>query len=64
MNNNIVKALMGHWPISDRIVMIKLQGKPFNINMSQLYAPTQDYNDDDIDVFYGEVQTAIKQSKI
>ena len=42
MNNNITKALMGYWPISDRIVMIKLQGKPFNINIIQLYAPIQD----------------------
>ena len=63
MNNNIAKALMGYWPISDRIVMIKLQGKPFKINMIPLYAPTQDYNDDDIEVFYDEVQTAIKQVK-
>ena len=29
----------------------------------QLFAPTQDYNDDDIAVFYEEVQTAIKQIK-
>ena len=42
MNNNIAKALMGYLPISDRIVMIKLQGKPFNINLIQLYAPIQD----------------------
>jgi len=31
--NNIAKALMGYWQVSDRIVMIKLQGKPFNINI-------------------------------
>ena len=63
MNNNIAKALKGYWPISDRIVMIKLQEKPFNINIIQLYAPTQDYNDDDIEAFSEEVQTAIKQVK-
>ena len=63
MNNNIAKVLMGYWPISDRIVMIKLQGKQFNLKIIQLYAPTQDYNDDDIEAFYEEVQTAIKQVK-
>jgi len=63
MNNNTSKALMRYWPISDRIVMIKVQGKPFNINIIQLYVPTQDYNDDDSEVFYEEVQTAIKQVK-
>ena len=46
MNNNIAKALMGYWPISYRIVMIKSQGKPSNINIMQLFAPSEDYNDD------------------
>ena len=40
-----------------------MQGKPFNINLSQLHAPTRDHNDDDIEVYYEEVQTAIKQIK-
>ena len=31
MNNYIAKALIAYWPISERIVMIKLQGKPFFI---------------------------------
>ena len=41
MNNNIAKAFIGYWPISDRITIIKLQGKPFNLNIIKLYAPEQ-----------------------
>ena len=42
MNNDIKKALMRYWPISDRIVMIKLLAKPFNKSIILLYAPSQD----------------------
>ena len=38
--NKVVKSLMGSWPISDRVVMVKLQATPFNINMMQVYVPT------------------------
>ena len=40
--------------------MTKLQGKPFNISIMQVYAPTQDYSDEDIEQFYEEMQQAIK----
>ena len=29
--------------------MMKLQGKPFNISIIQVYAPTQGYSDEDIE---------------
>ena len=43
--------------------MIKLQGKPFTISIIQIYAPTQDHEDEEIELFYDEIQTAIKNVK-
>ena len=63
MKNNITRSIMGYWPISNRVIMVKLQGKPFNINILQTYAPTQDHNDEDIEQFYEEIQQAINQAK-
>ena len=31
MKNNIARSIIGHWPISNRVIMVKLQGKLFNI---------------------------------
>ena len=28
------------WPISDSVMMAKIKGKPFDINIIQAYAPT------------------------
>ena len=60
MKNGIAKAMIGYWAISNRVLMMKLQGKPFNISLIQAYAPTQDYSDEDIEQFYEEIQQAIK----
>ena len=38
--------------------MMKLQGKPFNISLIQIYAPTQDYSDEDVEQWYEEIQQA------
>ena len=48
MRNNIAKSLQGYWAISDRVIMVNLHGRPFNINILQVYAPTQDHNDEEI----------------
>ena len=63
MKNNTTRTIMGHWPRSNRVIMIKLQGKSININILQTYAPTQDHNDEDIELFYEEIQHAINQAK-
>ena len=36
--------------------MIRFQGKPFNISVFQIYAPTTDIEEAEVDQFYGELQ--------
>ena len=59
----MAKFLIACWPISDRIVMVKLPANPFNINMIPLYAPTQDYDDETIEEFYKQIQSAVSYTK-
>ena len=63
MKNSIARSMMGYWAISERVIMMKLQSKPFDINIIQIYAPTQDYDEEDVEEFYEEVQLAIKNTK-
>ena len=62
MKNNIARSIMGYCPISNIVIMAKLQCKPFKINILQTYTPTQDHNDEDIEQSYEEMQ-AINQAK-
>ena len=43
--------------------MIKLKGKSLNISIIQVYALTQDHEDEEIELFFDEIQTAIKNVK-
>jgi len=60
IKNGIAKAMIGYGVVSNRVSMMKLQGKPFNISLIQVYTPTQDYSDEDIEQFYEEIQQASK----
>ena len=63
MKNSVAKSMMGFWAISDRVIMMKLEAKPFNINVMQVYAPTQDHDGEEIEQFYQEIQNGIKYAK-
>ncbi|GFN95437.1 craniofacial development protein 2-like protein [Plakobranchus ocellatus] len=50
---------LGSWcPISDRVVVVKLVAKPSNLGIVQVYAPTSDSEDVEIEKFYEEIEKA------
>ena len=52
-------------PINERLATIRLQATPFNISIIQVYVPTNDHTDEEIELFYNELQDSIsKISKI
>ncbi|CAF1561697.1 unnamed protein product [Adineta ricciae] len=57
------KSIKGYWAVSDRVLLMKLYGKPFNISIIQAYAPTANYDDDSITDFYEDLDKAYKQCK-
>ena len=63
MTRRVYKALQGYLPISDRVIMAKFESKPANIIIVQLYAPTNDHSDDEIQELYAGVKKALKQVK-
>ena len=52
MTKQVGEAMMGSWPVSDRIIMVKIKAAPFNINLIQVYAPTSSHSDEEIEEFY------------
>ena len=63
VNKNTNKTVLGHWPVSDRIIMLKIQGKTFHIAIVQVYTPTSASTDDEIDEFYNLLEYTIDQVK-
>ena len=45
---------------NDRIISVYLQGKPFNITVIQVYAPTTDANETAADQSYKDIQDLLE----
>lgn len=63
INRKYASALQGYWPISDRVMMIKLTGNPFDMAIIQVYAPTSDHSENEIEDFYHQIGKALKHTK-
>jgi len=56
LDSEYSKALKGYWPVNDRLLVIKLNGKPFDIYIIQVYAPTSACTDEEIETFYEDLE--------
>ena len=45
---------------NDRMISVHFQGKPFNIMVIQVYAPTVDAEEADIDHFYNDLEDLLE----
>ena len=62
IHKDTVNAIMGCRPVSSRLITIRLKASPFDITIIQAYAPTTDYDNDDIEDFYDQLQEVIDQA--
>ncbi|GFN96627.1 craniofacial development protein 2-like protein [Plakobranchus ocellatus] len=53
-------AIKGVWTVSDRAINVKLQGKPFDIGLIQIYAPTADKDEKEVEIFLETTKKAMK----
>ena len=63
LSKKVAKSLKGYWAISERVLVVKLQSKPFDMNIIQVYAPTADSDEEEIESFYDSIDKAMEQCK-
>ena len=63
LNEETSTPIKGYWTISDRVPLVKLSEKPFDITIIQVYAPTSESTEEDIDLFYKDLETAKNHCK-
>ena len=56
VKKHVTACMLGCWPISDRIITEKILEAAFNVNIIQIYAPTWDHPDEDIEDDYVRVK--------
>ncbi|KAF7242757.1 Craniofacial development protein 2 [Varanus komodoensis] len=56
VNKRVGKAVLGYNLHNDRMISVRIQGKPFNITAVQVYAPTTGAEEAEVDRFYEGLQ--------
>ena len=56
VNKRVRNAVLGRNLKNDRMTSVHLQGKPFNITVIQVYAPTSNAEETEVEWFYEELQ--------
>ena len=56
VNKRVWNAVLGCNLKNDRMILVHLQGKPFNIIVIQVYTPTTDAEEAEVDQFYEDLQ--------
>ena len=56
-------SITGVWHLSDRVIVMKLKGNPIDWNIIQVYAPTSNSTEEELEEFYQELDKARQQCK-
>ena len=56
VNTRVRNAVLGCNLKNDRMISVRLQGKPFNIMVIQVYAPTSNAKEAEVEWFYEDLQ--------
>ena len=60
VNKRVQNAVLGCNLKNDRVISVRLQGKPFNITVIQVYAPTSNANGAEVEWFYEDIQNLLE----
>ena len=60
VNKRVQNAVLGCNLKNDRMISVRLQGKPFNNTVIQVYAPTSDAEEAEVERFYEDLQDLLE----
>ena len=60
VNKRVRKAVLGCNLKSDRMISVHFQGKPFNSTLIQVYAPTSNGEETEVELFYEDLQDLVE----
>ena len=57
----VSKSVLGYCALSDRILLVRIHGKPFNLSIIQVHAHTSASSEEEIGDFYSDLEYAYKK---
>ena len=60
VNKRVQNAVLGCNLKNERMISVRFQGKPFNITVIQVYAPTSNTEETEVERFYEDLQDLLE----
>ena len=60
VNKRVRNAVLGCNLKNDRMISVRFQGQPFNITVTQVYAPTSNGEEAEVERFYEDLQDLLE----
>ena len=60
VNKRVRNAVLGCNLKNNRMISVRIQGKPFNITVMQVYAPTTNAKEAEVEQFYDDLQELLE----
>ena len=60
VNKRLLSTVLGCNLKNDRMISVRVQGKPFNITVIQVYAPTNNAEEAEVEWFYEDLQDLLE----
>ena len=60
VNKRVQNAVLGYDLKNDRMISVRFQGKPFNITVIQVYAPTSNTEEAEVERFCEDLQALVE----
>ena len=62
IRKELINSILNYNMISSRIISVQISAKPMFITIIQVYAPTSEYSDEEIEVFYELIEETISST--
>ena len=62
-STRVQNEILGYNLKNDRMISVHFQGKPFNITVIQVYAPTTNAEEDEVEWFYEDLQDLLELTR-
>ena len=63
VDKRVQNAVLGCILKNDRMISVRLQGKPFNITVIQVCSPTSNTEENEVEQFYEDLQDLLEHAK-
>ena len=63
LRKEVTEAVLGSWQVYERVILVKIDAKPTALNIIQVYAPTGDHSEEEVDAFYEQLDSVRSRCK-